>query len=265
MPQATDLLDLSGVTKRFGGLTAVDGVTFAVPEHTVHGMIGPNGAGKSTLVNMIAGAIRPTSGRIRFGSREIGRSPAHRRSAHGITRTFQEIRLFPEFTVLENVISGYHSRRRTGVPDALLGLPRGRRERREAIERAEEVIDFVGLSDFAGVVATDLPYGHRRMVEVARALAPRPELLLLDEPAAGMNVNERRSLVDLIARIRDGGLTVLVIEHHMDVIMTSCSRITVLSQGRKLSEGTPSEVQQDPEVLAAYLGPAVEPDEERAR
>jgi ABC-type branched-subunit amino acid transport system ATPase component len=256
----SELLVLSGVTKRFGGLTAVDDVSFTVPEHTVHGVIGPNGAGKSTLVNMISGAVRPTSGQIRFGEQEIGRTGAHRRAAQGITRTFQEIRLFPEFTVLENVISGCHSRGRTGVPDALLGLPRGRRERREATERAEEVIEFVGMSELAGALASDLPYGHRRLVEVARALAPKPELVLLDEPAAGMNVNERRNLVVLIARIRDGGRTVVVIEHHMDVIMTSCSRITVLSQGKMLSEGTPAEVQKDPQVLAAYLGPAVEED-----
>jgi ABC-type branched-subunit amino acid transport system ATPase component len=257
----SEVLRLVGLTKRFGGLTAVDDVSFAVSRETVHGVIGPNGAGKSTLVNMIAGAIRPTSGEIHFGSREIGRSGAHRRAAHGITRTFQEIRLFPEFTVLENVISGCHGRRRTGVPDALLGLPRGRRERREAVRRAEEVIAFVGMSDFAGAVADDLPYGHRRLVEVARALAPEPELVLLDEPAAGMNVNERRNLVELIRRIRDGGRTVVVIEHHMDVIMTACSRITVLSQGKKLSEGAPNEVQNDPAVLAAYLGAAVEEDE----
>jgi len=261
MPTGTDLLRLSDVTKRFGGLTAVDGVSFSVAEGTVHGVIGPNGAGKSTLVNMIAGAIRPTSGEIRFRDREVGRSPAHRRSRTGITRTFQEIRLFPEFTVMENVVSGFHSRRRTGVPDALLGLPRGRRERREAVERAGEVIDFVGLSDLAGAVAADLPYGHRRLTEVARALAPEPELVLLDEPAAGMNANERQNLVALIARIRDGGRTVVVIEHHMDVIMSACSTITVLSQGKKLSEGTPAEVQKDPDVLAAYLGPAVESGE----
>jgi ABC-type branched-subunit amino acid transport system ATPase component len=260
MPTGSELLGLSAVTKRFGGLTAVDDVSFQVLEGSVHGVIGPNGAGKSTLVNMIAGAFRPTSGQIKFRDRDIGRSGAHKRARTGITRTFQEIQLFPEFTVLENVVCGYHSRRRTGVPDALLGLPRGRRERREALERAEEVLDFVGIAELSAVPAADLPYGHRRLVEIGRALAPAPELVLLDEPAAGMNANERKDLVGLIARIRDDGRTVVVIEHHMDVIMSACGTITVLSQGKKLSEGTPGEVQKDPAVLAAYLGPAVEPE-----
>jgi len=255
-----DLLELDGVTKRFGGLTAVNGVSFQVARGAVHGVIGPNGAGKSTLVNLIAGGMRPTEGTILFEGHDIGRERPHRSVKLGVTRTFQGIQLFDEFTVLENVVSGYHSRRRAGMVDAMLGLPRERRERAEAMDRARSVLAFVGIESLEDELAAGLSYGHRRRVEIARALASMPKLVLLDEPAAGMNANERQDLVTLIRRIQDEGQTVVVIEHHMDVIMTVCQTITVLSEGRKLSEGPPAHVQKDPAVVAAYLGGVAEED-----
>jgi branched-chain amino acid transport system ATP-binding protein len=249
-----ELLRLDGVTKRFGGLTAVNDVSFQVVRGSVHGVIGPNGAGKSTLVNLIAGGLSPSEGAILFEGRDIGRERPHRAVKRGVARTFQGIQLFNEFTVLENVVSGYHGRRKAGMFGAMLGLPRERRERQEAVNDARAMLAFVGIESFEREPAAGLSYGHRRLLEIARALATSPKLVLLDEPAAGMNVNERQGLVGLIRRIQDDGNTVVVIEHHMDVIMTACETITVLAEGKKLSEGPPAHVQADPAVIAAYLG-----------
>ena len=248
------LLQLDRLTRRFGGLVAVDAVDLSVAAGTVHGLIGPNGAGKTTLFNLVSGHLRASGGTIMLGGDDVTRWPAERRAVAGVRRTFQNLRLFREMTVLANVMAGLHAETRCEVFDALLRPPRQRREERMIAERAHAALDFVGLATAAASVAGSLPYGHQRLLEIARAIAGRPRLLLLDEPAAGLNNTEAGRMIELIGRIKATGATVLLVEHHMHVVMKSCDAVTVLNHGRRLAEGSPAEIRAHPEVIAAYLG-----------
>jgi len=250
-------LTARGLGRRFGGLVAVDEVNLDIQNGVVHGLIGPNGAGKTTVLNLIAGALRPTSGSIWFEGNDVTAWSSARRGAAGIARTFQNLRLFTEMTVLENVMLGLHARGHAGVFAALLRTPGQLAEERRMRATALETLEFVGIAHLANMPASSLAYGHRRLVEIARAMAGSPSLLLLDEPAAGLTRGEARELVGLIARIRDRGLTVVLVEHHMDVVLNSCQRITVLHHGRKLAEGASAEIQRHPEVIEAYFGGAL--------
>jgi branched-chain amino acid transport system ATP-binding protein len=250
-------LTARGVGRRFGGLVAVDDINLNVQSGVVHGLIGPNGAGKTTMLNLIAGALRPSSGAILFEGNDITAWSSAKRGAAGIARTFQNLRLFTEMTVLENVLLGLHARSHAGVFAALLRTPGQIAEERHIRDTALETLDFVGIAHLADRPASSLAYGHRRLVEIARAMAGSPSLLLLDEPAAGLTRGEARELVGLIARIRDRGLTVILVEHHMDVVLNSCQRIAVLHHGRKLAEGSSAEIQRHPEVIEAYFGGAL--------
>ena len=264
------VLTARGVTKQFGGLTAVNDVDFEVYESEIVGLIGPNGAGKTTFFNCLTGMVVPTTGVITYRDKQIfgpasaWRSALLRREhdAHsadritqiGLARTFQNIRLFPNMTVLENVIVGRHCRTSEGVFSAIGRGPRFHRTEREVRERSRELLAFVGIKRLDDELARNLPYGDQRRLEIARALATDPGLLLLDEPTAGMNPNETRDTMELVKRIRDLGLAVIVIEHDMKFIFNLCDRVAVLVQGAKLVEGTPTEVQGDPRVVEAYLG-----------
>jgi branched-chain amino acid transport system ATP-binding protein len=250
------LLRVRGVTKRFEGLVAVDSVDLDVGQHEIVGVIGPNGAGKTTLFNCLSGLEVPTSGDIVFRGRPLGGRP-DRFTRAGLARTFQNIRLFPNMTVFENVLVGRHCRTSVGVFSALGRGPTYRRQERESKARAGELLEFVGLAAAGDVLARNLPYGDQRRLEIARAMATDPGILLLDEPRAGMNATETRQAADLVRRIRDQGLAVVVIEHDMRFIFGLCDRVAVLVQGRKLVEGSPDEVQGDPRVVEAYLGPPV--------
>ena len=247
------LLEVRGVTKRFGGLVAVDSVDLDVDEGDVVGVIGPNGAGKTTLFNCMSGLEVPTSGDVRFRGEVLAGRP-DRFTRAGVARTFQNIRLFPHMTALENVLVGRHCRTHVGVVAAILRGPRFHREEQESEARARELLGFVGLGGLGDAVARNLSYGDQRRLEIARALASQPGVLLLDEPRAGMNAQETRETAELVRRIRDRGVAVAVIEHDMRFIFGLCDRVAVLVQGRKLVEGTPSEVQGDPRVVEAYLG-----------
>ncbi len=248
------LLGITDFTRRFGGLVAVDGVTTDVEDQEIRGLIGPNGAGKTTLLNLISGLMPPSAGSIRLAGREITGLRADRLAALGIRRTFQNLKLFAELTVLQNILVGLHAETRSGVFDAILGTARHRREERAMDDRGREALAVVGLASHADLPASSLAYGHRRLLEIARAIVARPRLLLLDEPAQGLNPTEAMNLVTLIRRINASGVTVILVEHHMDVIMSTCSRITVLNHGQKLAEGTPAEIRRNEQVVEAYLG-----------
>ena len=248
------LLEIEGLNRRFGGLHAVRDLSFRVEEGRIQALIGPNGAGKSTVFNMIAGALTPDAGVVSFRGRAItGRKP-HAVAALGIARTFQTTRLFPHMTALENVQVGRHIRSRAGFAAGLFHLPWTWREEREIREAALRTLEKLGLAGLAEAQAGTLSFGQQRMVEFARALAMEPTLLLLDEPAAGLNIHETAGLAELLTRIRGWGITILIVEHDMSLVMGVSDHIVVLNQGAKMTEGKPADIQRDPEVIRIYLG-----------
>jgi branched-chain amino acid transport system ATP-binding protein len=248
------LLSVSNLSKTFGGLVAVGGVSFEVSQGDVLGLIGPNGAGKTTVFNLVTGVTPPDSGEIFFAQRRLERLKPHKVVELGLARTFQTIRLFPHMSVLENVLSGRHCRMRTGVIASMLSLPGKALEERNAITRAMEELEFVGLTEKWNAPAGGLAYGEQRLLEIARALATDPRMVVLDEPAGGMNDQETVDLRSLIKRIRNRGITIMLIEHDMGFVMRACNRLVVLENGLVIAKGAPEEIQKDQRVIEAYLG-----------
>jgi branched-chain amino acid transport system ATP-binding protein len=254
------LLELANVGKRFGGLAAVNGVSFTVEEGEILGLIGPNGAGKTTLFNLITSIFPPTGGHVLFRGETIEGLKPNSITRKGISRTFQNIRLFAQMTARENVMVGRHARSRAGIWGGVLRTGSQRAEEARIRKKTGELLALMGLAGFEEFPAGKLPYGHQRRLEIARALAAEPKLLLLDEPAAGMNESETREIHQLILTIRALGVTVLLIEHDMSLVMKVCDRLVVLNFGQKIAEGTPEEIRVNPEVVEAYLGREEEED-----
>ena len=253
-PEAPVLLRASGLCKSFGGVRAVHDISLSVPPKTVFAIIGPNGAGKSTLLNLLSGIFRPDAGAVTFDGVDLTRVRAHRRVRHGIARTFQKIRLFKQLSALDNVVAGFHIH--TAIPawQYVLHGPAFRRNYTRCRDEAARLLGFMGLAERAHVAAGSLSYGERRMLEIARALATAPRLLMVDEPAAGLNAGEVETLVERLQMLRRDGVSILVVEHNMDLVMTIADRVLVIDYGQHLFEGAPAEVQQHPAVIAAYLG-----------
>lgn len=252
------MLKTEDLTLYFGGLAAVNGVDFSIDAKKIVGLIGPNGAGKTTFFNIVTGFLKPTRGSIIYKGQDITGFKPHQIAKLGIGRTFQKTSLFPKLTVMQNIIIGHHVRTGSGVFSALFNTGRKRDEEKKTDEMALEIIEFMGMADKKDVIAKNLPYGDQRRLEIAIAMATNPDLLLLDEPAAGMNPEEGRRLIELIVRIREKGITILLVDHNMKVVMGICEHVVVLDYGRKLAEGTPAEISQNQEVIKVYLGEELE-------
>lgn len=248
------MLRISGITQKFGGLIALDDVSLTFRRQEITGVIGPNGAGKTTLFNIVSGIYSQTSGTVHLDDRDISGLPPEKLALLGMVRTFQNVELFGRMTVLENVMVGLHTRSHSGMLACAFKLPGHIREERIVRERAMEWLDFVGIADLARVEAANLPFGKGRLLEIARAMALEPRIILMDEPAAGLNSRETVELALLIRKVRESGVTVALVEHDMELVMDVCDYIQVLNLGRKLAEGTPREIQENTEVIAAYLG-----------
>lgn len=257
------MLEVKGVTKKFGGVIANKDVSFSFEAGQIVGLIGPNGAGKSTMFNMISAIFPPTEGTISFKGNVINELPTYQMANLGISRTFQNLQVFKNMTVLENVMIGQHIHSKTGIFGAALLSPKGKKEEKQVYEAAMEELAFVGMKEFSEHKAGSLALGKLRLLELARALATNPQLLLLDEIAAGLNHKETLEMSQLIEKIRDRGVTVFVVEHDMDLVMNICDKIIVLDQGEKIAEGSPKEIQNNEKVITAYLGAEME-EEERA-